>query len=138
MKGTGGLLAAKTTAAATAATSPSAAEPPPVTIGRDAAREAARHELSKPVYHQNDPGLFQRAWNRFWEWVGSLFDHASASTPGGTLGLLAIAVFVVLVIAALWWGGGGRRPPPAPPPPPEAGARPPPAGARAPPAPPAR
>lgn len=82
---------------------------PPVTIGREAAREAARHELSKPVYHQNDPSLFQRALNRFWEWVGDLFDRASGATPGGTLGLLAIALFVLLLVAALWWRLGAPR-----------------------------
>ncbi|MFD9305630.1 DUF4129 domain-containing protein [Streptomyces sp. NPDC060048] len=91
MRSTGGLL------------SQTASDTPPVTIGRDAAREAARQELSKPVYHQNDPGLVQRALDRFWDWVGDLFDHASGATPGGTLGLVAIAVFVVLVVAALWW-----------------------------------
>lgn len=97
MKGTGGLLTR--TGSAT----------PPVTTGRDAAREAARDELSKPVYHQNDPGLFQRVLNRFWEWVGDLFDHASGATPGGTLGLLAVAVFAALVVAALWWRLGAPR-----------------------------
>ncbi|MFD9359235.1 DUF4129 domain-containing protein [Streptomyces sp. NPDC060031] len=81
----------------------------PVTTGRDAAREAAEHELSKPVYHQNDPGLLQRAMNRFWEWVGELFDRASGSAPGGTLGLIAIAVLVALAVTALWWRLGTPR-----------------------------
>lgn len=91
MRSTGGLLTL------------TASDTPPVDIGRDAAREAAQRELSKPVYHQNDPGLLQRALDRFWEWVGDLFDHASSATPGGTLGLVAIAVFAALAIAALWW-----------------------------------
>ncbi|WP_330296661.1 DUF4129 domain-containing protein [Streptomyces sp. NBC_00503] len=108
MRGTGGLLAATTTAA-TATASPSASPAPPVTIGRDAAREAAAQELSKPMYHQNDPGLFQRALDWFWDKVGSLFDHASASTPGGALGLVAVAVFAVLVLAALWWRLGAPK-----------------------------
>ncbi|MGW1771475.1 DUF4129 domain-containing protein [Streptomyces sp. NPDC002104] len=99
MRSTGGLLA-----------------PPPTPqpgIGREAAREAARRELSKPAYHENDPGLVRRALNRFWEWVGDLFDRASGATPGGTLGLLAIALFVLLVVAALWWrmGAPGRTAP---------------------------
>ncbi|MFD9335267.1 DUF4129 domain-containing protein [Streptomyces sp. NPDC060028] len=81
----------------------------PVTPGRDAAREAAERELSKPVYHQNDPGLLQRAMNRFWEWVGDLFDRASGSAPGGTLGLVAIAVLVALAATALWWRLGTPR-----------------------------
>ncbi|MFG2997195.1 DUF4129 domain-containing protein [Streptomyces sp. NPDC048340] len=81
----------------------------PVTTGRDAAREAAEHELSKPVYHQNDPGLLQRAMDRFWEWVGDLLDRASGSAPGGTLGLVAIAVLIVLAVTALWWRLGTPR-----------------------------
>ncbi|MCP3760733.1 DUF4129 domain-containing protein [Streptomyces sp. TBY4] len=86
--------------------------PPPtpgITIGREAAREAARRELSKPAYHENDPGLLQRVLNRFWDWVGDLFDRASGATPGGTLGLLAIALFLLLVLAALWWRLGAPR-----------------------------
>ncbi|MEV6582534.1 DUF4129 domain-containing protein [Streptomyces sp. NPDC051582] len=86
-----------------------AAEQPPVTTPRGPAREAAEHELSKPMYHQDDPGLLQRALDRFWEWVGNLFDHASGATPGGTLGLLAIALLVALAAAALWWRLGSPR-----------------------------
>ncbi|KOU29627.1 hypothetical protein ADK52_05665, partial [Streptomyces sp. WM6372] len=86
-----------------------AAEKPPVTTPRDPAREAAERELSKPLYHQDDPGLLQRALDRFWEWVGNLFDHASGATPGGTLGLVAIAALVILGIAALWWRLGSPR-----------------------------
>ncbi|MEU6868106.1 DUF4129 domain-containing protein [Streptomyces sp. NPDC046876] len=86
-----------------------AAETPPVTTPRDPAREAARRELSKPLYHQNDPGLVQRALNKFWAWVGELFDRAGTATPGGTLGLVAIAVLVALAAAALWWRLGAPR-----------------------------
>ncbi|MFB7058363.1 DUF4129 domain-containing protein [Streptomyces vinaceus] len=86
-----------------------AAEQPPVTTPRDPAREAAERELSKQMYHQDDPGLLQRALDRFWEWVGDLFDHASGATPGGTLGLVAIAVLVALAVAALWWRLGSPR-----------------------------
>ncbi|MFE3933013.1 hypothetical protein ACFXPJ_04205, partial [Streptomyces goshikiensis] len=50
---------------------------PPVTTPRDPAREAAERELSKPVYHQNDPGLIERALDRFWEWVDELFGRAT-------------------------------------------------------------
>ncbi|MER8092362.1 DUF4129 domain-containing protein [Streptomyces goshikiensis] len=76
---------------------------PPVTTPRDPAREAAERELSKPVYHQNDPGLVERALDRFWEWADELFGRASGATPGGGLGLLAIILLALLVIAALWW-----------------------------------
>ncbi|WP_406311828.1 DUF4129 domain-containing protein [Streptomyces sp. NBC_00114] len=76
---------------------------PPVTIPRDPAREAARRELSKRMYHENDPSLFQRALNAFWDWVDKLFGSAAATTPGGTLGLVVIIVAVLSVLGALWW-----------------------------------
>ncbi|MFJ8018430.1 DUF4129 domain-containing protein [Streptomyces sp. NPDC096339] len=98
MMSTGGLI----TAAATAAT-------PPVTTPRDPAREAAERELSKPLYHQNDPSLLDRALRRFFEWLGNLLDSASGASPGGGFGLLAITVLVLLAIGALWWRLGAPR-----------------------------
>ncbi|MFI1177733.1 DUF4129 domain-containing protein [Streptomyces melanogenes] len=80
-----------------------AAGEPPVDTPRLPAREAARRELTKPRYHENDPNLLERALNRFWDWVGGLFDAASGAAPGGALGLVAIAVFALALIAALWW-----------------------------------
>lgn len=74
-----------------------------MTTPRDPAREAARRELSKRMYHENDPGLVQRALNAFWDWVDKLFGAASAATPGGTLGLVVIVLALVAVVAALWW-----------------------------------
>ncbi|WP_055533062.1 DUF4129 domain-containing protein [Streptomyces graminilatus] len=81
----------------------SAADDPPVTIPRDPAREAARRELSKRMYHENDPGLFQRAMDAFWDWLGKVFDAASTATPGGVVGLVVVLLAVVAVIGALWW-----------------------------------
>lgn len=87
---------------------------PPVTTPRDPAREAARRELSKRMYHENDPGLIQRALNAFWDWVDKLFGAASAATPGGTLGLVVIVLAVLAVVAALWWRLGTPRRTPTP------------------------
>ncbi|MFF3910906.1 DUF4129 domain-containing protein [Streptomyces sp. NPDC001848] len=85
---------------------------PPVTIPRDPAREAARRELSKRMYHENDPGLLQRALNAFWDWLDRLFGEAATATPGGSVGLLVIVVAVLALVAALWWRlGTPRRPP---------------------------
>ncbi|MEW2083215.1 DUF4129 domain-containing protein [Streptomyces sp. NPDC005283] len=81
----------------------------PVDTPRVPAREAAERELSKPMYHENDPGLLQRALNRFWDWVGSIFDAASGAAPGGTLGLLIVILVVIGLIAALWWRLGTPR-----------------------------
>ncbi|MEU5539716.1 DUF4129 domain-containing protein [Streptomyces sp. NPDC020362] len=82
---------------------------PPVTIARDPAREAAHRELSKRMYHENDPSLLERALNAFWDWVGRLLSTAASATPGGTVGLLVVILFVVAVLAALWWRLGTPR-----------------------------
>src|SRR5690606_3295342 len=55
----------------------------PVDTPRLPAREAAESELSKPMYHENDPNFLQRALNRFWDWVAGVFDAAAGATPGG-------------------------------------------------------
>ncbi|MFE3324496.1 DUF4129 domain-containing protein [Streptomyces sp. NPDC059176] len=81
----------------------------PVDVPRLPAREAAERELTKPMYHENDPNLLQRGLDRFWEWVGDLFDSASGAAPGGPLGLAVIAVVAVALIAALWWRLGTPR-----------------------------
>jgi hypothetical protein len=82
---------------------------PPLTVPRDPAREAARRELSKDLYHQNDPSLFQRALDTLWDWIGDLFDTASTATPGGTLGLVVVLLAVAAVVGALWWRLGSPR-----------------------------
>lgn len=81
----------------------------PVETPRVPAREAAERELSKPMYHENDPNFLQRALNRFWDWVGNLFDAASGAAPGGPLGLLVIVLLVIALVAALWWRLGTPR-----------------------------
>ncbi|MFD5746052.1 DUF4129 domain-containing protein [Streptomyces sp. NPDC127033] len=82
----------------------------PVDISRIPAREAAERELSKPVYHENDPNLLERALDRIREWIGALLDAASGAAPGGPLGLVVIILVVVVLCAALWWrlGTPGR------------------------------
>ncbi|WP_245936732.1 DUF4129 domain-containing protein [Streptomyces cahuitamycinicus] len=85
------------------------ADEPPLTTPRDPAREAARRELSKRMYHEDDPSLFQRALDAFWDWLGKLLNAASTATPGGTLGLIVIILAVIAVLAALWWRLGTPR-----------------------------
>lgn len=79
------------------------ADEPPLTTPRDPAREAARRELSKRMYHENDPSWFQRALNAFWDWVDKLFNAASSATPGGSLGLVVVIAAILLIVGALWW-----------------------------------
>ncbi|CQR63724.1 DUF4129 domain-containing protein [Streptomyces leeuwenhoekii] len=91
---------------------PRSGDEPPLTIGRDPAREAAERELSKRMYHENDPSWFQRALSAFWDWVEDLFGTASGATPGGALGLIVVVLAVAAVLGALWWrlGTPRRRP----------------------------
>ncbi|MGW1670335.1 DUF4129 domain-containing protein [Streptomyces sp. NPDC002324] len=79
------------------------ADEPPLTLPRDPAREAARRELSKGMYHQNDPSWYERAMDAFWEWLDKVFGAASAATPGGPLGLVVIVLAVLALLGALWW-----------------------------------
>ncbi len=88
---------------------------PPLTIPRDPAQDAARRELSKRRYHEDDPGFFERALDAFWDWVDDLFSSASAVTPGGPVGLVVVIVAVLAVLGALWWRlGAPRREPTSP------------------------
>lgn len=82
---------------------------PPITIPRDPAREAAQRELSKRLYHENDPSWFQRALDAFWDWVDKLFGTAATAAPGGALGLVVIILAVLAVLGALWWRLGTPR-----------------------------
>lgn len=86
---------------------------PPITVPRDPAREAAQRELSKRLYHENDPSWFQRALDAFWDWVDKLFSTAATATPGGALGLVVVILAVVAVLGALWWRLGTPRRGPA-------------------------
>lgn len=75
----------------------------PVDTPRVPAREAARHELSKPMYHENDPNLLQRALDHVWKWIGDLLSSASGAAPGGPAGLVVLVLIVLALAAALWW-----------------------------------
>lgn len=85
----------------------------PVTIPREPARRAAEEELSDPVYHQDDPGLLERAVGWLWEKLSELLGSAVDVTPGGAVGLTVVVVLVVLVLAALWARLGSPRRGPA-------------------------
>ena len=89
------------------------ADEPPLTIPRDPAREAAQRELSKGMYHENDPSWFQRALDAFWDWIEDLFSSVSTVTPGGPLGLVVVILIIVAALGALWWRLGPPRRQPA-------------------------
>lgn len=81
----------------------------PVDTPRVPAREDAKHELSKPMYHENDPNLLQKGLDRLWDWIGDLLDAASGAAPGGPAGLVVLVLIVVGLLAALWWRLGTPR-----------------------------
>ncbi|MFD7621307.1 DUF4129 domain-containing protein [Streptomyces sp. NPDC059802] len=75
----------------------------PVDTPRVPAREAAKHELSKPMYHENDPNLLQQGLDKLWGWIGDLLGTASSAAPGGPVGLVVLVLVVTGLVAALWW-----------------------------------
>ena len=78
-------------------------------IGRRAAQQLARAELSKPIYHPNT-SLTQRIIDAVLRWVGEIFRVASVAVPGGWWGLVALAALAVIVTAGvLAWIGPARR-----------------------------
>ncbi|MET9660505.1 DUF4129 domain-containing protein [Streptomyces sp. NPDC006510] len=81
----------------------------PVDTPRVPAREAAKHELSKPMYHENDPNLLQRGLDRLWDWIGDLLDRASGAAPGGPVGLVVLVLIAIGLVAAVWWRLGTPR-----------------------------
>jgi Domain of unknown function (DUF4129) len=87
-------------AAATAAASP---------IDRDTAREAAQRELSKGIYHADDPGLFQRILNAVVDWLDRALTKVAHAAPGGIWGLLALLVIVATAVALILWRAGPLR-----------------------------
>ncbi|MFF4653537.1 DUF4129 domain-containing protein [Streptomyces sp. NPDC001380] len=81
----------------------------PVTVGRDAAREAARRELSDPAYHRNDPGLAERLLSWVWRQLDRLLGLIGGTGTGGTAGLVLFGTVLLLAGAALWWRLGAPR-----------------------------
>jgi hypothetical protein len=80
-----------------------------VPVDRDEARRAAERELSKGVYHQNEPGPIDRAINKVVEWLDRLLERIAGGTPGGSLGLLVLLVLVLGVAAVVIWRTGPVR-----------------------------
>jgi hypothetical protein len=78
-------------------------------VDRDEARRAAERELSKGVYHQNEPGPIDRAINAVVDWVSRLLDRIAGATPGGSLGLLVLLALVIVVGAVVIWRTGPVR-----------------------------
>lgn len=80
-----------------------------VPVGRDEARQAAERELSKGIYHQNEPGPIERIVNAVGEWLDRLLSRAAQAAPGGTLGLLVLVLIIAAIVAVVVWRTGPVR-----------------------------
>ncbi|MGH3392784.1 MAG: DUF4129 domain-containing protein [Actinomadura sp.] len=77
-------------------------------IGRDDARELARRELEKPIYHRDEPSLVERMLQRISEWLGRLSETASDPSRGGSGGgwlawVVILVLLVAVIVAIAWW-----------------------------------
>ncbi|MBT2210712.1 MULTISPECIES: DUF4129 domain-containing protein [Actinomadura] len=84
-------------------------------VGRDEAREMARRELDKQIYQRDKPSWLERAWDRFTDWLGDLFQRAAApNAQGNGSGWLSVAVIILILAAAIalvaWLMWGRRNP----------------------------
>jgi hypothetical protein len=74
-------------------------------IGRDQARELARHELARSMYR---PSLLSRWWHDFLAWLQQL----TSPTIGGEPNWVAVAVLAIVAVmalaAAFYWLGPAR------------------------------
>ncbi|GAC1332519.1 MAG: hypothetical protein NVSMB13_21220 [Mycobacteriales bacterium] len=69
-------------------------------VGRDEARDAARRELSREIYHRDDPSAFDRALGALGRALNRASGGADALAPGGAVGaLLLLALLVALIVA---------------------------------------
>lgn len=82
----------------------------PVDTGRLPAREAARRELSKGAYHENDPNPLQPGLDHLWTWFADVVSAASVAAPGGPAGLIVLVLIVLALALALRWRLGARQP----------------------------
>jgi hypothetical protein len=80
-----------------------------VDIPRDPARRAAEDELSRPRYHQDEPGLLERLLDWIWENLSRLLRSAADVSPGGAVGLAVLVALVVLLGFVLWSRFGTPR-----------------------------
>lgn len=84
--------------------------PPPV--GRERARDLARHELRKQIYHRDEPSFLDRLYRRISDWIHSVLDHVPGDHSGGSgswAALLVLLVILGLIVAAIWWRVGSVR-----------------------------
>jgi len=78
---------------------------PPLTPDGDEARGWAERELSKPVYAEAEPTLFDRIAQAIGEFLGNLFSTELQGPWGSTFTIIAAIVVIGLIVGAfLVWG----------------------------------
>lgn len=85
-----------------------------VDVDRDEAARAARDELTKGIYHRDEPGVISSFLNWVLAQLVRLLDAIAAHSPGGAWGLLALLTLVVVAGIVIRWRVGalartGRR-----------------------------
>lgn len=73
--------------------------PLPPLPSRDQARDAAHRELQKAAYGDAKPPLTYRALTWLLDTLSHLFDTATATVPGGRLGVVLVVLLLVGVVA---------------------------------------
>ncbi|MBW8484574.1 DUF4129 domain-containing protein [Actinomadura parmotrematis] len=85
----------------------------PEPVDRGTARELARRELEKPVYHRDRSSWLERTLQRFSDWLHELTSRAGHPTAqgggSGWITWLVIALLAVLAVALVTWLMWGRR-----------------------------
>jgi Domain of unknown function (DUF4129) len=76
--------------------------------GDEARRDAAR-ELSKPVYHADDPSLLQRAVDKISDWLARVGGHFDPTSGSGRTALVTLLLVVGGLVALVLWRTGGFR-----------------------------
>lgn len=78
----------------------------PTPITRDGAAAAARHELSKPIYHRGDDPLPVRVVRAIGHFIDHLLNSSFKHAPGGGLGALILLAVIAAVVGLVLWRVG--------------------------------
>lgn len=84
----------------------------PGPVGRDQARELARHELRRSIYHRDEPSVLDRVLRKVTDWLNSLLNRLPGNHTGGGeswAALVILLALLILVAAAVWWRVGNIR-----------------------------
>ncbi len=80
---------------------------PPLLPGRGEAARAAQEELSKQIYQQAQPSMFERLLQWLQDRFADLVGQVSSVVPGGWWGLVVIVVLFALLVVLVRWRSGG-------------------------------